>query len=708
MVMHDHNRSSAAGWAGAWARDAAGRGVVELDPWMRPRVDRVEIERAVSRATSPFLVGEHDGSGGLVAVSIGDETPGSAAAVEVHLRVDEGAVSAIEVRGRHGEFRLDDLVAKSLAASVARQLGVDVPRPAGPPETAAAEVADIVTRVFEVAERDPDRVAVRVGDDTLTFGALVARARRYAAVLDDEGAAEVVAVPYRRVVDTVVVLLGVLVSRRAYLLLSETDATDYNAEVMRWTGATRAPVEPVGAEDRPAPWRPATGAAAAYVSFTSGTTGSPKAIVIEHAQLSAYCRFLSETGICGPDVVMPALSAPGFDAIVKQIWGQLSVGGAVRIPTTDDPVHEIEKALRIDGVTINTVPTVWREILDLLPTEAFPESGVLLLGGEALDVTLIERTLRRWPGVRIVNLYGPSECTSNATWLHDCGTDRDVAPIGRAVHGSFTHVLDSALRPVPVGGVGELYVSGACVGRGYHADPGRTARSFLPSVGAAPGCRPGDRMYATGDLVRQTSAGLVFLGRSDMQRKVNGVRVDLEALRADLSAVPGVRAAAVDTAGGSIDIFIVPTGPDVVSAVQTYVRRTWRVEIGVGHIWAVDALPRHASGKVDLTALRRLVSAPVAAADGANTDASHRVLEIIWSNVLGSPARSRDTSLADLGGDSMKRLKLIALYRRILEVDVSIDDFRDRDTLGDHEDVLLQRVDRDKLDALVSTLESAR
>ena len=601
----------------------------------------------------------------------------------------------VVVDATRGNLHLDPLVAASIARETARRLGADFAADEQVPEAEPLEHRDVVDRIRGHAVTFGHRTAVRLGDNSIDYAELVAAAESRADVLDQAHAGEHVVVRFDRSIDAVVDLLGVLVSGRAYLLQSARDDSGYASTAARFVSEHAE----FGGD------RVVRGTAAAYVQFTSGTTGTPKAIVVERAQLAAYCAFLEAERLCGPDITMPTLSAPEFDAIVKQIWGQLAAGGTVTLTETDDVLREIETATTVPDVAINTVPTVWRQFLDVATHLSIATPGTLLLGGEALDPELVERTRAVWPSVRIVNLYGPSECTSNAVWLREVDNGRDRTAIGDAIRGSGALVLDENFDPVPVGAVGSLFVTGDSVSRGYHGDPRRTAEVFLPADTAVPGAR----MYATGDRVRVTTDGLVYLGREDSQVKVSGVRVDLEALRSDLVGLDRVGGAVVLAGEGGVDVVVESPDESVLVAVRAHIAENWRRELAASRVRRVESIPRTATGKVDASTLATDVadrgepSVQVQPTDAANPP--HRVLEIIWGNVLGAENPRRATSISALGGDSMKQLKLIALYRRILKVDVSLEDFRQRDSLGDHEDLLLERVDRAHLDLVVGSLE---
>ena len=647
-----------------------------------------------------------------IEVIVGPEPLPRTAPLAVHVTTRGGRHTEVVVSGASGGKSLDPLVAQSMATCIAAALE-RVPDPAAPALTSGDETTptNLVESILGHAVADTTRTAVETATGSMTYGELVAKAGAYARLLDSRGAPSIVAVTFRRMADDVVALLGVLLSGRAYLLLNEADSLEFRAALVRRVGAVEAPSQTMtDAADEVVP-RQVPPEAAAYVILTSGTTGRPKAVVVGRGQLDNYVAFLTGAGICGPDVVMPVLSAPGFDAIVKQIWGQLAAGGAVLLPTDLDVVRSVERSLKRDGVCINTVPSLWREVLDVVPTS--PVQGTLLLGGESLSPSLVEQTRRHFPGLDIVNLYGPSEGTSNATWHRVGALDRDIIPIGLPITGASVLVTDRTFRPVPMGAVGRLMLAGAGLATGYLEDGRRTASAFLPCPSGA----PGSRAYDTGDLVRFTSDGLVFLGRADTEVKVNGVRADLIGLSSDVEDLPEVAGAIVDAHGGALSVYVVATGDDktAVSAVEDHIRRAWRSEFSSAKVHVVDRIPRTNSGKADLNALRLIPastvvpSAPPATPSPAAEDSMVQLLQTLWGHTLATadPVPT-DATFSTLGGDSLKTLKLIALYRRLLKADVSLTDFAGQDTLEAHRSLLRERVDDAAVATATATLARSR
>lgn len=728
-------------FAGCWTATPQEAGSAPVDPDRWPG-DTHGVASGIADALSVFAVHGRprvrtpdtgaDEPGDAPAWSVGPDTPvEDAAGDHVVVRVLP-ASGRIEVRGAQDGPFLDRTVADSMARAVSGRLTptpagakeAEDPAPAGAGTTPPA--IDVVELISRTARAYPDDRAVRVGiapdaADVLTYRELAARAESVAHTLGVAGAADVVAVPFRRETALVVDLLGVLLSGRTYVLLSPGDSDEYTEAIVRRTAATRMPAGAAGAADPTTGVGPAQGSAtdpgpgsvptsSAYLNFTSGTTGSPKGVEVGRTALANYCAFLVDSGICGRDVLLPLLSAPGFDAIVKQLWGQLAAGGTVVIPDDEDLFLSIERALAVPGVVVNTVPAVWSGVLDH-STVADP-TGRLLLGGDELTPDLVRRTRERFPGMRVTNLYGPSEFTSNATWNDSVSADRDVIPIGDPIRGTIASVVDGAGAPVPFGAVGELMLSGDGIALGYRGDGRATADVFVPDSG-------GRRCYATGDRVRRTTDGLVFLGRYDAESKVNGVRVDPAALAASLVGGDGITAAHVDIEGGELYVYVVLArggGDGSGKAIRDRITGSWRRETWPADLVLVDELPSGADGEVDAVALRALrgpsggTDADVRNDGDDGDDAASRFVEALWTAVLDRTEQGvpRGESFTELGGTSMKSLKLIAMYRRLLGVEVGLDEFRDRHTLDQHVELLSGKVEHDEFDRLLQDLAVAR
>ncbi|WP_267899386.1 amino acid adenylation domain-containing protein, partial [Streptomyces triticagri] len=349
--------------------------------------------------------------------------------------------------------------------------------------------------------------------------------------------------------------------------------------------------------------------------FTSGSTGRPKGAMVHRVGMVNHVwAKVGDLGLSAGDVVVQ--NAPlTFDVSVWQMLAPLVVGGRVRVSgvgLASDPVG-LFGVVRDEGVgVLEVVPSLLRAVLDVWDGEGVvPELGSLrwlVVTGEALPVDLCERWLGWFPGVPLVNAYGPTECSDDVTHavvgVGDVAVGGGRVPIGGAVRNTRLYVLGDELRPVPVGVVGELFVGGLGVGRGYVGDGVRTASVFVadPFVGG------GARMYRTGDRVVQRADGqLEFLERRDHQVKVRGRRVELGEIEAAVRAVEGVGDAvvvvAVDGSGGPRLVAYVTGAEAGVEGVRSAVAGVLP-EYMVPSVWVVlEALPLTANGKVDRKAL---------------------------------------------------------------------------------------------------------
>ncbi|MDO0924515.1 non-ribosomal peptide synthase/polyketide synthase [Streptomyces sp. TG1A-8] len=545
------------------------------------------------------------------------------------------------------------------------------------------------TALFEArAARTPHLTALVARDATLDFAALNERANRLAHHLIALGAGpeRVVGVRLPRTSDLVVALLAVLKAgatllcldpdlpaERVALLLDDarphTLLTDLDE--VPWD---RLPAHDPADSDRIRPLLPEH---TAYVVYTSGSTGRPKGVAVEHRQLVNLCHDHRD-GLLAPHTgdgrrLRAALSASfAFDT---------SWEGALLLALGQE-VHLIDEDVRLDPEAfcariagrrldlVNVTPSFLRELLSaglLAPGRHHP--ALLLVGGEAVPAATwreLAAAEERW-GVTAYNMYGPTECTVDAVYVR-CA-DRPGRPvIGRPGGNLRAYVLDGALRPVPPGVPGELYLAGAQVARGYLNRPGLTAARFP----ADPFGAPGERMYRTGDRARWDEGGLLeFLGRVDGQVKIRGFRIEPGEVEAALLALPGVADAAVSArehAGRLMLVaYVVPAGdrdprPD---ELRVGLRRTLPDHMVPTAFVPLARIPRTTSGKTD----RRALPAPPAQPDGATPYVAPRPgteerLAAIWAEVLGVPRVGARDNFFTLGGDSILSIQIVARARQ--------------------------------------------
>lgn len=423
------------------------------------------------------------------------------------------------------------------------------------------------------AARTPEAIAVVHGERALSYGELAARSAQLAAYLGTHGVGpgSYVGLCGERSPEMLVALLGVLQAGAAYVPLDPRYPAERLAHMLReahvavlLTQASMA--EAFAAEGRTvialdADW-PAIATAsaapasldnlatAAYVIFTSGSTGAPKGVVIPHHALASYTLAARDAYGFGPGDRVLQFASLSFDASAEEIFPTLISGGTL-VLRTDAQIASpagFFQSCADWGLTVLDLPTAyWHELSSALPDQLAQLAGVrlLIIGGERALPTQFAAWRSAVPHLRLVNTYGPTEATIVATAYEQAGTavlDGEV-PIGRPVRNARAYVLDEALRPLPVGIVGELYLGGAGIADGYLGHPRLTAERFLPDPF---GTAPGARLYRTGDLARYRPDGvLLYAGRADQQVKIRGFRVEPGEIEALLRSHPAVRDAAV-------------------------------------------------------------------------------------------------------------------------------------------------------------------
>lgn len=343
----------------------------------------------------------------------------------------------------------------------------------------------------------------------------------------------------------------------------------------------------------------------AYAITTSGSTGRPKVVGIPHAGIfNLVVTSIEELDLIRPRDTMLWTTPLTADISIHDCMMALCCGASIAIPDSSDlPIGRMAAIARALGATIVDLPSAVLGPYSRLLVPRLAEAGVrlILAGGSQLDGDgFADRT-----SLVVANGYGPTEATVSVTWYKCTETTPRWVPIGRPFHGVRMYALDEQVNPVPAGEQGQLYISGICLARGYLGMPGRTAAAFLPDPFAQ---SPGERMYATGDLVRQERDGeFVYLGRIDNQVKISGYRVELGEVEHAVRDFPGVLDASAllraDAPGGAaIVVYIVG---DRVPDTEITNRLRGRLP---GHmvpryyVW-LDEMPLNRLGKVDRPAL---------------------------------------------------------------------------------------------------------
>ncbi|HEX8906785.1 MAG TPA: amino acid adenylation domain-containing protein, partial [Longimicrobiaceae bacterium] len=543
-------------------------------------------------------------------------------------------------------------------------------------------------RLFEAqAARTPATEALRHRGASLTYAELNARANALARRLVALGVAPeaVVAVQLERSPELVAAFLAVSKAGGVFLPVDPA----YPAERRRWM------VEDSGARviltrSSLAAGLPATGAAvvaldaglpapgpgdaenlsvavdpgnAAYVIFTSGSTGRPKGVVVPHRGIGNLAEAHRQSFGIGPESRVLQFSSFSFDMAVWDVAHALLCGACLVLADEEAAAggEALVALIRRERVGFALLSPA---LLGALPEDGLPGLRTIVSGGDVVT----PEVARRWgAGRRFVNAYGPTETTVCATLVIGPDAHGGRVPIGRPLPNLTAYVLDAALRPVPAGVPGELFVGGVAVARGYLGRPGTTAGRFVPDPF---GGRPGARLYRTGDVVRWRGDGqLEFVGRADRQVKVRGFRIELGEVEAALLARPGVREAAAvvhEPVPGSRRLAAYVGGEGVTAEALRAALRQALPEYMVPQAFAVlPALPRLPSGKVDFRALPPLDPAASAGADDtAPRTHAEEVLARVWARVLGRERVGVHENFFELGGDSILSIQVIVRAAR--------------------------------------------
>jgi len=572
---------------------------------------------------------------------------------------------------------------------------------------AAAHEPLVHELVSAQGQSEPEKVALIHGSVVLSYAELDARGSRIANHLRKRGAGagDLIGVCLDRSFDLYATQLGILKAGCAFVPLDPSYPTEVLAYILRDSAArftftsanTTERIEALGAAvirlahteqdalrisqesdqlDLPRP----QGSDLAYVIYTSGTTGKPKGVMVEHHNLANLARAAVDyLGLTAADNVLQ-FAPMNFDSFIEEVYPILSVGGSVTLIGQDDrtDVQRLRKIVAESGVTLLKFPTAfWHRIADV----SFEGLGVraVAIGGEEADLSRYRAWLSANPNIPIINTYGPTEITVTCTvaQLSAAAADKGELPIGQPIRNTGAHVLDESMRPVPVGVMGELYISGEGVSRGYLNRTQETQGAFLDAVSGLP-----SRVYRTGDLARWTESGeLVFHGRKDNQVKVRGFRVELGSIEATLHDHPDVASAAVvvrELAGERRLIAYLVSRSDAafVGGLREYLRQKLPSYMIPDGFVELDAMPITAGGKIDRVDLEhRELTLESVHQDYVppQTELEHALVDI-WKEVLGLRKLGIDDDFLELGGHSLLAISLLQQIERKLGHKLGVQD----------------------------------
>lgn len=554
------------------------------------------------------------------------------------------------------------------------------------------------------AARTPDAPALLSGEELLSYAVLDRRANALAHRLADQGVGPgaLVGLCLERSTALVVGVLAVLKAGGAYVPLSPDDPADRLTALARDANLTRVLVQPdrrdrftsldddrivvlveTDHERADAPLTAVTPDDLAYVLFTSGTTGMPKGVMVPHGAVSNLLAWCQDRWPLTADGALLQRTPLTFDPSVAELFWPLITGARLVLAGPDghrDPSRQIDLIRRQRITALFTVPSQWHTLLEEPEIAACDSLRLVISGGEALPAALIGRFQAALPQAVLVNVYGPTEATVLASaWPCTSQPEEGAVRIGAPIANTQLYVLDGALRPVPPGVAGDLYIAGRGLARGYLNRPDLTDAAFIkdPAV-------PGRRLYRTGDRVclmpdADGRLSLHFLGRGDQQVKLRGMRLEIGEVEAALRLHPDIAAAAVrlitpPSGEAMLGACLVPASgaaitPENVTAFLADRLPGWMTP----RLWAtLPSLPLTAHEKIDGTALDRHLRSTLdqRTAEPSPTPSTmplamgqvERTVARIWCDLLNLPAVGRNDHFFDLGGTSL----MLARVRRRL------------------------------------------
>ncbi|EPJ7929640.1 amino acid adenylation domain-containing protein [Serratia marcescens] len=541
------------------------------------------------------------------------------------------------------------------------------------------------------AQRTPDAVAVVNDRDSLSYAQLNAHANQLAHQLIAQGVrpGDRVATSLERSVSLVIAQLAILKAGGAYVpldphlpvarqawIIGDSGASlilcdrDIDREIAGEIACLR--IDRLRQNPTHDPAVPRAGDAPAYIMYTSGSTGTPKGVMVTHQgilRLAINNRFASfERG----DRFAFAAN-PAFDASTLEMWGALLNGASLAIiaPEVLTEAEALAAALVRQGINVLFLTTSLFNQYAHSIAATLAQLKYLLSGGEAADPHAFARMLKEAGPVRLINAYGPTECTVFATTATIERVDPwQRLPIGRPIGNTRIYLLDEHGQPVPLGATGEIYIAGPGVALGYLNRAELTAERFL-----ADPFNPGERMYRTGDLARYLADGNIdYLGRNDRQVKIRGFRIECGEIEARVAGHPAVREAVVDVLGEAdnkrLVAWVVPEADADRQTLAVTLRQYLAgmlPEFMLPAAWvALDTLPLTPNGKLD----RRVLPEPQEDAYVREVYAEpegelETLLAGIWRELLGIERVGRHDNFFELGGHSLLAVKLMAQLRRV-------------------------------------------
>ena len=578
-------------------------------------------------------------------------------------------------------------------------------------------------------ERTPNNIAVVFENQQLTYAELNRRANQLAHYLKRQGVgAEVLVGIYaERSLYTIIALLGILKAGGAYLPLDPALPAEslafrlQDAQVpvvltqkrllKREDTQTHSVVyldadwEIIAKESNANPISELTPENLAYVLYTSGSTGQPKGVAIEHQQILNYLHAILDRLQLPAGASFATVSTFAADLGNTAIFPALCTGGCLHIVSQErasDPEALADYFQRHPIDCLKIVPSHLATLLASSASSSILPHQCLVLGGEAASWDLIEKIQQSKPNCRILNHYGPTETTVGVL-TYPVKSKRDsydakTVPIGRAIANTQVYLLDEQLQPVPIGVPGELYIGGAPLARGYLNRPELTAEKFITTDHLGGQDAHSTRVYKTGDKARYLPDGNIeFLGRVDHQVKIRGFRIELGEIEAALSQHPEVLQTVVilreDYPGNQrLLAYLVPTGKQApsIQKLRCFLNKKLPDYMMPSAFVMLKVLPITPNGKVD----RRALPAPDQARPEleksfvAPRTSTEEVLAVIWVEVLGLKQVGIHDNFFELGGHSLQAIQLVSKISVAINLDFSVKLLFSHPTIAELADVL--------------------
>ena len=552
------------------------------------------------------------------------------------------------------------------------------------------EPATLAGLIEAQVARTPDAVAVVYEGHRHTYAEVNAAANRVAhrLIASGIGAEDRVAVLLDKSVELIVTALGVAKAGAVYLPVDPTypaERLDFILGDCDAKCVVREPMTDLDDERSDNPTdadrvRPLTPDSTAYLIYTSGTTGQPKGVPVPHRPIAEYfVWFRGDYGVDADDRLLQVAS-PSFDVSIAEVFGTLACGARVVVhrPGGLSDIGYLTDLLRDEGITaMHFVPSLLGLFLSLPGVNQWRTLQRVPIGGEPLPGEVADKFHATFDAL-LHNFYGPTETVVNASRFKVEGKQGTrIVPIGTPKINTTMYLLDDALQPVPVGVIGEIYIGGTHVARGYHRRPGLTAERFVADPFA-----PGARMYRSGDLARRNAHGdIEFVGRADEQVKIRGFRIELGDVAAAISVDPSVGQAVVVVSelpglGRSLVGYLTPAAGEPSESVDVERIRA-RVAaalpeymVPAGYV-VLPEIPITAHGKIDRAGLPEPEIAIGTPFREPTSDTERRLAEL-FGELLGRDRVGADDSFFELGGHSLLATKLVAAVRRNFGLDIGV------------------------------------